>query len=64
MNSTQIVRADADRTGVMLRLWIDDEEQRHVAVAELRLGVKTLRSWLADIDQAHNDEDQEQLPYE
>ena len=64
MNTTQIVRVAEDSQGVTLRLWIDDERANHVAVAECRIGAKTLVAWCRAIDDVRNHEGQEQLPYE
>lgn len=47
---------EADSRGVRLRLWIDDEEGRHVAVSELRLGMKTLEAWQRAVNDARNTE--------
>lgn len=54
MNTTQIVRTEADVQGVTLRLWIDDPDGRHVAVSECRIGEKTLISWGRAIAQEQN----------
>ena len=64
MNSTQVVRADLDGAGMRLRLWIDDEEGRHVTVSELRLGYKTLVAWGNEILVAERDAEQQQLPFD
>jgi len=64
MNTTQVVRADADTTGINLRLWIDDDRGRHVCVSEMHLGEKTMITWARAIAQAQNKACQEQLPYE
>ena len=53
-NSTQVVRADVDATGMSLRLWIDDENAQHVAVSELRLGLDTLRQWVREVETEQN----------
>lgn len=37
MNKATIVRWEADTIGVHIRLWVDDEEDRHVCVAEISL---------------------------
>lgn len=62
MNTTQIVRTDVTESGVMLRLWIDDAEGRHLAVAELPIGMKTLRHWLGEWDREQNKRAQQQFP--
>jgi hypothetical protein len=61
MNTGQVVRAEADETGIRLRVWIDDDRGQHVAVAELRLGVKTLAAWHREVTDKRNEAAQLQL---
>lgn len=63
MNTVQIVRADPDTTGVRLRIWVDDDQARHVCVAETRIGVKTLRTWVREIEEEEAVANQPELPY-
>lgn len=53
MNSVQVVRATADPDGIELRLWVDDERAKHVCVATMRIGRKTLAVWLTDVEEEH-----------
>jgi len=62
MNKAQVVRADATPGGVRLRLWIDDEFDRHVTTCEVELGEKTLLSWGRAIAEAQNRADQQAFP--
>lgn len=60
-NTTQVVRADVDATGMSLRLWVDDENAQHVCVTELRLGVNTLRQWVREVETEQNHTQQYQF---
>jgi len=62
MNTTQVVRFDATPHGVTLRLWIDDEHGRHVAVSELDLGEKTLLAYGRAVGEAQNRAEQQAFP--
>ena len=44
-----------------MRLWIDDENGRHVTVCELLLGRKALRAWALEADDLDYDEGQQRL---
>lgn len=61
MNRASVVRCDPGESGVMLRLWIDDETGRHVAVCELALGEKTMRTYLIAVREEQQDAAQYQL---
>lgn len=54
MNKAKIVRADADTTGVRLRLWVDDEDEQHVCVAELAIDEGTMIRWARAIAHEQN----------
>lgn len=64
MNIAQAVRVTAYPHGVRLRLWIDDAEARHLAVAELEIPKSSLRLWLADVEVEEDYADQQEFTYE
>jgi hypothetical protein len=61
MNQATVVRVDVDASGAKIRLWIDDENGRHVTVAELVLGRKALRAWAVESDDLDYNEGQQRL---
>lgn len=64
MNLAQAVRVTATPHGVRVRLWIDDEEARHLAVAELEIPKSSLRLWLSDVDTEQEYAEQQQLTFD
>lgn len=64
MNKAQAVRATVTAEGVRLRLWIDDEAARHLAVAELEIPRSSLMMWLTDIEVEQEYADQQQLTFD
>ena len=53
MNQGMIVRVEVDTEGVMLRLWIDDETGRHLAVAEVAIAPQDLYGWVGAYEEAN-----------
>lgn len=64
MNIAQAVRVTATPHGVRVRLWIDDEAARHLAVAELEVPKHALRMWLTDVETEEEYADQQQLTFD
>lgn len=64
MNLAQVVRVTAYPHGVRVRLWIDDESARHLAVAELEIPKSYLRLWLSDVDVEQEYAEQQQLTFD
>lgn len=64
MNLAQAVRVTATPHGVRVRLWIDDEVARHLAVAELEIPKSSLRLWLSDVDTEQEYAEQQQLTFD
>lgn len=54
MNRAKIVRADADAAGVMLRLWVEDQDGNHLAVAEMGIDEGTMITWARAITHEQN----------
>ncbi len=49
MNTTQVVRVEADHAGLTLRLWTDDEKGHHLAVSEMRVTASVLALWWVQV---------------
>ncbi len=53
-NTAKVVRWEADTIGVRLRLWVEDAEGRHLAVAEMGLEESALIAYARAITSEQN----------
>jgi len=63
MNRAHAIRTDATEHGLKIRLWIDDEEGRHLTVAELEIPGGYLVGWLRAVDREATKAAQYQLEF-
>jgi len=53
-NHAKVVRAETDEHGARLRLWIEDDDGRHVAVAEMGIEESAMILWAREIAAEQN----------
>lgn len=64
MNSSYVTKVQADRWGVTLRLWTDDERGQHMAVSEMRVAASVLATWWIQVRQAQDEYEQPPLDFD
>ena len=64
MNTTHVVKVQADATGIDLRLWTDDETGRHLCVSEMRVSASMLALWWVQVRERQDAAQQPPLPFD
>lgn len=54
MNTAKVVRWEADEHGVKLRLWVDDENEQHLAVCEIVIEESVMIAWARAVAHEQN----------
>lgn len=64
MNTSQVMKVEAEEHGLRLRLWTDDERGQHLAVSELQVPASVLAVWWVQVRQKQDEAAQQPLPFD